>query len=176
VSIPLLGEHQVLNVTAALAVVTALGHSLDAAVHAASTLRPVEHRLELLPQTGPVRVIDDSYNANPVGVHDALDVLAAMNGGARVLVTPGLVELGSVEDEENRRYGRHAAEVCDHVIVMVARPAAALQAGLRDGGMAAGRIHLAHDLSEATAIIGRITHAGDTVLFANDLPDTYVSG
>jgi UDP-N-acetylmuramoyl-tripeptide--D-alanyl-D-alanine ligase len=121
-------------------------------------------------------VIDDSYNANPVGVHDALDVLAAMNGGARVLVTPGLVELGSVEDEENRRYGRHAAEVCDHVIVMVARPAAALQAGLRDGGMAAGRIHLAHDLSEATAIIGRITHAGDTVLFANDLPDTYVSG
>lgn len=176
VSIPLLGRHQVLNVTAALAVVERLGYSLDTAVRAAAALRPVEHRLELLQQTGPVRVIDDSYNANPVGVHDALDVLASMNGGARVLVTPGLVELGSVEDEENRRYGRHAAAVCDHVIVMIARPSSALQAGLHDGGMAAERIHLAHDLSEATAIIGRITRAGDTVLFANDLPDTYLSG
>jgi UDP-N-acetylmuramoyl-tripeptide--D-alanyl-D-alanine ligase len=174
VSIPLLGRHQVLNVTAALAVVHRLGHSLDAAVSAAARLQPVEHRLQPMPQTGPVRVIDDSYNANPVGVHDALDVLAAMNGGAKVLVTPGLVELGSVEDAENRRYGEHAATVCDHVIVMLARPAAALQAGLHDGGLAPERIHLARDLTEATAIIGRITHAGDTVLFANDLPDTYL--
>ncbi|MGH7686951.1 MAG: Mur ligase family protein [Candidatus Dormibacteria bacterium] len=175
VSIPLLGRHQVLNVTVALAVVHHLGHGLDAAVEAAAHLQPVEHRLQSMPQTGPVRVIDDSYNANPVGVHDALDVLAAMNG-AKVLVTPGLVELGPVEDTENRRYGEHAATVCDHVIVMDARPAAALQAGLRAGGMSPERIHLARSLPEATAIIGRITRAGDTVLFANDLPDTYLAG
>jgi UDP-N-acetylmuramoyl-tripeptide--D-alanyl-D-alanine ligase len=174
VAIPLLGRHQVLNVTAALAVVQHLGYSLDAAIAAAGRLRAVEHRLQPLPATGAVRVIDDSYNANPVGVHDALEVLAAMNGGARVLVTPGLVELGPMEDVENRRYGEHAAQVCDHVIVMVARPAGALRAGLAAGGLGADRIHLAHNLAEATAIIGRITHAGDTVLFANDLPDTYL--
>ena len=174
VSIPLLGRHQVLNVTAALAVVHRLGYSLDAAVGAAARLQPVEHRLQPMPQTGPVQVIDDSYNANPVGVHDALDVLAAINGGAKVLVTPGLVELGTVEDTENHRYGEHAATVCDHVIVMLARPATALQSGLRAGGLAPERIHLAHSLDEATAIIGRITRAGDTVLFANDLPDTYL--
>ena len=173
VSTPLLGRNQVLNVTAALAVVHLLGYSLGKAVAAAARLQPVEHRLEPLPASGPVRVIDDSYNANPVGVHDALDVLAAMNGGARVLVTPGLVELGAVEDAENRRYGEHAAAVCDHVIVMRARPAAALRAGLRAGGLADDRIHEARDLSDASAIIGRITRAGDTVLFANDLPDTY---
>lgn len=175
VTIPLLGRHQVLNTTAALAVVQRLGHSLDAAVAAAARLHAVEHRLQPLPVTGPVRVIDDSYNANPVGVHDALDVLAAMNGGAKVLVTPGLVELGALEDAENRRYGEHAARVCDHVIVMLARPAAALRAGLIAGGLDAGRIHVAHNLAEATAIIGRITRAGDTVLFANDLPDTYLA-
>ena len=173
VTTPLLGRNQVLNVTAALAVVHLLGHSLGKAVAAAAGLQPVEHRLEPLQTSGPVRVIDDSYNANPVGVHDALDVLAAMNGGARVLVTPGLVELGTVEDAENRRYGEHAAAVCDHVIVMRARPAAALRAGLRAGGLADDRIHEARDLSDATAIIGRIARAGDTVLFANDLPDTY---
>ena len=58
-------------------------------------------------------MIDDSYNANPVGVHNGLEVLAAMSGAHKFLITPGLVELGSVEDEENRRYGEHAAKVCD---------------------------------------------------------------
>ena len=173
VTTPLLGRNQVLNVTAALAVVHLLGYSLGKAVAAAAGLQPVEHRLQPLPTPGALRVIDDTYNANPVGVHDALDVLAAMNGGAKVLVTPGLVELGAVEDEENRRYGEHAAAVCDHVIVMVARPAAALRAGLRAGGLASDHIHEARTLDDATAIIGRITRAGDTVLFANDLPDTY---
>ena len=48
---------------------------------------------------GPMTVIDNSYNANPVGVHNGLEVLAAMSGGAKFLVTPGLVELGSVEDD-----------------------------------------------------------------------------
>ena len=48
---------------------------------------------------GPLTVIDDSYNANPVGVHNGLEVLAAMSGGTKFLVTPGLVELGSVEDD-----------------------------------------------------------------------------
>ncbi len=173
VTTPLLGSSQVLNVTAALAVVHILGHSLGKAIAAAAGLQPVEHRLQPLPTPGALRVIDDTYNANPVGVHDALDVLAAMNGGAKVLVTPGLVELGAVEDAENRRYGEHAAAVCDHVIVMVARPAAALRAGLRAGGLADDRIHEARTLDDATAIIGRITRSGDTVLFANDLPDTY---
>lgn len=173
VTTPLLGRNQVLNVTAALAVVHVLGYSLGKAVAAAAKLEPVEHRLQPLPTPGALRVIDDTYNANPVGVHDALDVLAAMNGGAKVLVTPGLVELGAVEDAENRRYGEHAAAVCDHVILMVARPAAALRAGLRAGGLADDHIHEARTLDDATAIIGRITRGGDTVLFANDLPDTY---
>lgn len=174
VRIPLLGRHQVLNVTAALCVVVLLGHDLDAAVAAAAKLEPVEHRLQPLRTGGPVTVIDDSYNANPVGVHNGLEVLAAMNGGRKILVTPGLVELGSVEDEENRRYGEHAAAVCSDVIVMEARPAAALQAGLRAGGLAADHIHLVRTLDEATAVIGRVSRPGDVVLFANDLPDTYL--
>jgi len=176
VAIPLLGRHQALNVTAALAMVVLLGRSLDAAVRAAGSLQPVEHRLQRLQTGGAVTVIDDSYNANPVGVHEGLDVLATFDGGAKILVTPGLVELGSVEEEENRRYGRHAAAVCDHVIVAEARPAAALRAGLVEGGMRKDRIHSVHGLAETTALIARIARPGDVVLFANDLPDTYLGG
>jgi UDP-N-acetylmuramoyl-tripeptide--D-alanyl-D-alanine ligase len=107
-------------------------------------------------------------------VHNGLEVLAEVDARLRILVTPGLVELGAVEDAENRRYGEHAARVCDHVIVMDARPGRALREGLRAGGMADDHVHVVRTLAEATAVIGRIAGAGDAVLFANDLPDTYL--
>jgi len=176
VTIPLLGRHQVANVSAALAAVHVLGYSIDSAIAVAATLAPVEHRLQVMPTSGPLTVIDDSYNANPVGVHNGLEVLAAMPGGGKFLVTPGLVELGSVEDEENRRYGAHAAKVCDHVIVMSARTSDALCAGLRDGGLGEDRIHVAATLEEATTVLQSLSRPGDVVLFANDLPDTYLPG
>jgi UDP-N-acetylmuramoyl-tripeptide--D-alanyl-D-alanine ligase len=123
---------------------------------------------------GPLTVIDDSYNANPVGVHNGLEVLAAMSGAHRFLITPGLVELGSVEDDENRRYGEHAAKVCDHVIVMSAKTSAALCAGLREGGMSDDSIHVVETLDDATRLLQSLSRPGDVVLFANDLPDTYM--
>ena len=174
VTIPLLGRHQVANVSAALAAVHVLGYSVDDAITAAATLEQVEHRLQLMATAGPLTVIDDSYNANPVGVHNGLEVLAAMPGEHKFLITPGLVELGSVEDEENRRYGAHAARVCDHVIVMSAKTSAALCAGLREGGMSEDRIHVVETLDEATRLLQTLSRPGDVVLFANDLPDTYL--
>ena len=151
-----------------------LGYSIDAAIAAVTSLGQIEHRLQLMRTAGPLTVIDDSYNANPVGVHNGLEVLAAMDAGAKFLVTPGLVELGSVEEAENRRYGAHAAVVCDHVIVMSAKTSEALRAGLRGSGMAEDRIHIVDSLDEATAVLQRLSKPGDVVLFANDLPDTYL--
>ena len=174
VTIPLLGRHQVANVSAALAAVHTLGYPVDDAISTATSLEQVEHRLQLMANAGPLTVIDNLYNANPVGVHNGLEVLAAMSGAHKFLITPGLVELGSVEDEENRRYGEHAAKVCDHVIVMSAKTSAALCAGLRDGGMADDRIHVVDTLDEATRLLQTLSRPGDVVLFANDLPDTYL--
>ncbi len=174
IAVPLLGRHQVLNVSAALATVHRLGLPLEPALDAVASLRPVDHRLQPVATSNGITVIDDSYNANPVGVHNGLEVLAEMDARQRILVTPGLVELGSVEDAENRRYGEHAAHVCDHVIVMDARPARALREGLRAGGMPDAHVHLVRSLGQATEVIGRLAGAGDAVLFANDLPDTYL--
>ena len=175
VLVPLLGRHQVLNVSAALATVHRLGLPLQPALDAVASLQPVDHRLQPVATGNAITVIDDSYNANPVGVHNGLEVLAQLDAGKRILVTPGLVELGSVEEAENRRYGEHAAAVCDHVIVMDAQPGRALREGLRDGGMSDQQVHVVRSLAEATAVIGRIAVAGDAVLFANDLPDTYMA-
>jgi UDP-N-acetylmuramoyl-tripeptide--D-alanyl-D-alanine ligase len=174
VVVPLLGRHQVLNVSAALATVHRLGLPLQAALESVASLRPVDHRLQPVSTGNAITVIDDSYNANPVGVHNGLEVLAELDARSRILVTPGLVELGPVEDAENRRYGEHAARVCDHVIVMDARPGRAVREGLRAGGLPDDRVHVVRSLAEATAVIARIAVAGDAVLFANDLPDTYL--
>jgi UDP-N-acetylmuramoyl-tripeptide--D-alanyl-D-alanine ligase len=174
VGIPLLGQHNILNVSAALAVVHLLGLSVPQAVAAAAHLEPAPHRLQLMPRTGGVTIIDDSYNANPVGIHNGLDVLEQMRGQAKILVTPGLVELGSIEDAENRELGRHAARVCRDVILVGAQQTRPIKAGLCDGGMPDERIHVVDTLEEVTATLGRITGVGDVVLFANDLPDSYL--
>ena len=174
VRIPLLGSHNILNVSAALAAVHLLGFPVAEAVRDTATLQPVEHRLQVLSSAGGVTVIDDSYNANPVGINNGLDVLAQMQGRQKILVTPGLVELGPLEDEENQKLGAHAARVCDQVILVGARQTQPIRAGLQRSNFPAGAIHVVETLAEVTATLGRIAGHGDVVLFANDLPDTYL--
>ena len=174
VSLPLLGQHNILNVSAALAVVHLLGLPVAQAVHDIIRLEPSQHRLQIIPSKGGITVIDDSYNANPVGVHNGLDVLAQMPGRAKILVTPGMVELGSVEETENKHFGKHAAQVCDHVILVGAQQTKPILAGLQESGFSPEHIHVVNTLEEVTATIGQIAKPGDVVLFANDLPDTYL--
>lgn len=170
----LLGRHNALNVAAALAAVECLGLPLEPSVRAVSDLEPTEHRLQPLPGGAGVTVIDDSYNANPVGVRNALETLQAMDASQRILVTPGLVELGPREAEENRAFGRHAAAVCDHVVVVGSHNRLDLEAGLREGGMAAERVRAVESLEQATEALGALVRPMTVVLFCNDLPDPYL--
>ncbi|MGH7869293.1 MAG: Mur ligase family protein, partial [Candidatus Dormibacteraceae bacterium] len=142
----LLGRHNALNVAAALAAVECLGLPLEPSFGAVANLEPTEHRLQPMPGGAGVTVIDDSYNANQVGVHNALEVLNEMDSSPRILVTPGLVELGPQQAEENRRFGQHAAKVCDYVIVVGAWNQPDLAAGLHEGGMAEERVHMVDSL------------------------------
>ena len=174
VSIPLLGQHNILNVSAALAVVHLLGLPVAQAARDAIRLEPAQHRLQLMPSKGGITVIDDSYNANPVGVHNGLDVLAQMPGCAKILVTPGMVELGSVEETENKRFGKHAAQVCNQVILVGTQQTKPIFAGLQESGFSSERIHIVNTLEEVTTTLSQIAKPGDVVLFANDLPDTYL--
>jgi UDP-N-acetylmuramoyl-tripeptide--D-alanyl-D-alanine ligase len=175
VAIPLLGQHNILNVSAALAVIHLLDLPVAEAARDALRLEPAPHRLQLIPSPGGMTIIDDSYNANPVGVNNGLEVLRQMRGRRKILVTPGLVELGAVEETENRRFGEHAAAVCDEVILVGARQTAPIAEGLRAGGLPAERTHVVESLDEVTATLARIAGPGDVALFANDLPDTYLA-
>lgn len=172
VTSPLLGRHNVSNVLAAATVALEHGLTLAEVAAAVGRLEPVPHRLQLLAGQNGVTVIDDAYNANPAGARAALEVLAAFPG-RKVLVTPGLVELGPLEAERHAELGRAAAAVCDYIILVGRERTAAIAAGARAAGFPAERLFQVADLPEATARLGRLVAPGDVVLFENDLPDQY---
>ncbi len=146
----LLGRHNVANLLAAAAAGTSLGMSLDAIGRALARVTPPAHRLApILNRQAGIVVIDDAYNSNPVGAAAALEVLASHQAERRLLVTPGMVELGEREAEENERFGQHAAEVCDLVVLVGEERSRPIRAGLDAASFPGDRIHVVANASEA---------------------------
>ena len=169
----LLGRHNVSNILAATAVATECGMTLEEIRVAIANVAPVPHRLQLTSSEGNVTIIDDSFNANPVGAKAALEVLTEIQGGKKVLVTPGMVELGEREYEENKRLGEHAADVCDLVILVGPRRTTPILDGLKAAQYPSQQIIIALNLEEVKQHLATQVQAGDVVLFENDLPDNY---
>lgn len=169
----LLGRHNVSNILAAATVAMELGMSLNEIAEAVKGLEPIPHRLQLIHGAGGVNVIDDAFNANPAGAKIALEVLAEFKGGRRILVTPGLVELGEREYEENKQIGIAAAKVCDYVILIGTKRTKPIYEGLKETGFPENNIFVEKSLNAATERFRGLLKAGDAVLFENDLPDTY---
>jgi len=136
-------------------------------------LKPAESRL--VAQTSPegITIINDAYSANPTGIVSALAVLGMYQTGRRLLITPGMVELGDLMERENTRLGEIAAQHATDVILVGSKQTEPILNGLRGAQFAADHIHVVETLSEAVAWYQRNLSAGDTVLFLNDLPDTY---
>ena len=166
----LLGMHNILNITGAAAVAHYMGLSMKQIASGVRHLEPVEHRLQLIP--GPVTVIDDAFNANPEGAKAALDVLRGFSG-RRIVVTPGLVELGEEEDQRNEELGEQIAKCVDFAILIGEKRSQPILAGLQKRGFDLSNTFVVSSLEQATAVLGSLTETGDVVLFENDLPDNY---
>jgi UDP-N-acetylmuramoyl-tripeptide--D-alanyl-D-alanine ligase len=174
VSAGLLGRHNVLNLLAAAAVGRVLGIAPERIAEGLGQVRAPEHRLQPIANArAGVVVIDDAYNSNPDGAAAALQVLGEHPASRRLLVTPGMVELGELESELNRRFGEQAGAVCDVAILVGPARTAPIREGLSAAGMNPASVHVVRDIGEATELLGRLTRTGDVVLFENDLPDTY---
>ena len=168
----LLGKHNIANIVGCACVAHCLGLTPAQIRLGIRKLQPVEHRLQLVPTAGGVTVIDDAFNANPSGVRAAMEVLSAFEG-RKIVVTPGLVELGEREAEENRAFGRVMAGVADIVLLVGPRHTKPIYEGLVESGFSEGAIHVFKSLSEATEALWKLAKPGDVVIFENDLPDNY---
>jgi UDP-N-acetylmuramoyl-tripeptide--D-alanyl-D-alanine ligase len=169
----LLGEHFILNVLAATAAAVECGMTLQQIAAAVAAMPPVPHRLQLLPAASGITTIDDAYSANPDGARAALRVLSQMNGGRRILVTPGFIELGNREREFNRELGTLASGSCDLLVLVGARHTEPIRDGAVDAGMSPDSIKVVESVSAARGFLSQVSKPGDTILFENDLPDNY---
>jgi len=168
----LLGRHNVYNILSALALGYEFGISVKDLQIGVKKVRPIEHRLELK-KLGNFYQIDDAYNSNPVGAKSALDVLN-MTDGDKVVVTPGMVELGEKEEELNHIFGKQIANVADKVILIGEKRTKPIYDGLLSEGYKKEDIYISNDVREAYTILNKLKDKKDLyALFENDLPDAY---
>lgn len=172
-STKLIGRHNVCNICAAIAVADKLDVPMSAIVAQVKRLECAPHRLQLL-NKGNCIVIDDAYNSNPAGAKAALDTLGEFDG-YRVLVTPGIVELGALQEDANREFGKNAASVCDFVATVGRENADAIRKGLTESGFAEAKYLAADTLGQAMDAVYAADSGGKTkiILLENDLPDNY---
>lgn len=169
---PLHGRPMLSNLMAAFTMAAALGVHPDVLMAVIRNLKPVDNRLQV--QTnGAVTWINDAYNSNPAGFKAALDVLGRMPATRRVLITPGMVELGDQQVERNREVAAEAAKVCDLVLLVGETNRVALATGLKDGGAKDDAVRWFARRDEAFAAFAAMQAPGDVVLVENDLPDLY---
>ena len=117
-------------------------------------------------------IIDDAFNSNPNGAQAALKVLKDFEG-RRIIITPGMVELGDGEEAFNHAFGEKMAECVDVAILVGKKHTAPIAKGLAEAGFPQENLHVVSTLDEATAILRQIGRPGDVALFENDLPDNY---
>ncbi len=168
----LVGNHNVQNIAGAIAAAHTLGIPMEKLRYPVKQLESVPHRLQLVKQGNRI-LLDDSYNSNKSGFKAALDTLA-MFKELRILMTPGMVELGEKQYDENKEVGVYAADKCDYAVLVGKEQTRPIQDGLKEAGFAAGRMIVVNTLQEAFQMVNAIPDERQKiVLIENDLPDNY---
>ena len=167
----LLGTANVYNILSAIALGHELGMSIKQLQLGTKKIKTIEHRLELK-KYNKITIIDDAYNSNPIGSKMALDVLNLMEG-KKIIVTPGMIELGEEEYKLNKKFGMQIADVCDKVILVGKNQTKAIQDGLKEKKYDKAKIDIINDVKEAFTIINRLNEDNVYVLLENDLPDIF---
>jgi UDP-N-acetylmuramoyl-tripeptide--D-alanyl-D-alanine ligase len=174
VNTKLLGSLNVLNIVAGVAIADKFGLTEDQIKMGVKFIKPVEHRLELRPNPNGSIIIDDSYNSNNRGAKMALEVLGSFKGKQRILITPGIVELGDKAYEINKELGKEATKHSDFIILVGEKQAGPMLDGLKEEKYPENKTMVAKNLDEAIKKMYELMDANTVVLLENDLPDNYL--
>jgi UDP-N-acetylmuramoyl-tripeptide--D-alanyl-D-alanine ligase len=159
------GRHLVPHALVALAVAERMGVGIDEAAEALAAGSHADHRMEVAEALSGATLVDDTYNASPVSVSAALDLLAEtplLAGRRRIAVLGDMLELGPDEERLHREIGARAAEAADAIVAVGPRGA-----WIADGAASGGaRVATAADADEAVAVLERdvAPSVGDLVL------------
>ncbi len=168
----LLGKHNAENIALAAALALKLGLTAEEIAKGVANVTYIPHRLELSEVNG-VYVLDDGYNANERGAKEAIDALKRFSG-KRVLVTPGIVEGGVLEEKINGELGEYIANAgLDKVILVGTTLVNAVKSGYVSAGGDTEKLAVCENLEKAKELFSGFLEKGDCILFLNDLPDVY---
>lgn len=170
----LLGELNILNIVCAISVADTLGLSEDEIKIGVKYIKPVKHRLELKQNPNGSIIIDDAYNSNVKGAKMALEVLKTFENKKRILITPGIVELGEKSNEINKELGILATKSSDFIILVGANQAVPIYEGIKETNYSLENVFIAENLQEALLKMNEIIDNNSVVLLENDLPDNYL--
>lgn len=175
VSTRLLGHHSVSDILAAAAMAHILGVGENDIKYAISTLKPTEHRLELKNYINGSLLIDDAYNSNPEGCLEAVRVLGSFKGKKRVIITPGLIELGAREYDCNYALGLEATKHCDTIILVGQNRSKPMMDAINTTDFNKNNVYVVSSFKEAMEIYTSTANSDSVVLLENDLPDNYLN-
>jgi UDP-N-acetylmuramoyl-tripeptide--D-alanyl-D-alanine ligase len=163
------------NVACALAVALEMEVPIDAVLPRLASLPVPSNRLQVYRSPAGFEIVDDTFNANPAGAAVALQLLASVgrDSGRRAVVTPGMVELGSLQGKENERFAKRCASVATDVVVVGRTNRRALLAGLAAAPAGSVGVQVVANRDDAVSWVKRNLAEGDAVLYENDLPDHF---
>ena len=102
----------------------------------------------------------------------ALDVLNLMDG-TKIIVTPGMIELGEKQYELNEKFGEYISEVCDYVILVGKNQTKPIYDGLMSKKYNDKNVFVLNDVKDAFPLMSRLADDNTYVLLENDLPDLF---
>lgn len=167
----LLGECNILNITAAITLARILHVPMADLQQAVEHLPFVEHRLEMK-KMGADILIDDAYNSNLQGALAACRVLKEMPNW-RVIITPGFMELGELQQSHSRAFGEEIAKSADEVVLVGKEQTKEIYGSLIEQQFPEEQIHVCGTMQEAITFAKRLTSRKKTILIENDIPDIF---
>jgi len=172
-STKIVGKHNLSNILAGIIVAKNLNVEINAIKYAVSHIEQVEHRLNIRRTPGGITIIDDAYNSNPSGAEMALEVLSGFQSGQRIVVTPGMIELGEKQFDYNYNFGKQISTSADYAVIVGEYNRDAIVKGLKDSNFNNDKLYLAASFNDAMKHLNEKLTKGSVVLYENDLPDTF---
>ena len=167
----LLGKHNISNILVSIAIANHLNVDFNDIIKAVKRCPYVKHRLELKKING-YTFIDNAFNSNPQGANMSLDVLSMMNN-KRFIITPGMIDLGEIQDKCNYEFGLYMKDKVDIVILVGIKQTKHIYQGLIDSNFNMDNVIVKETVKQAFDTVYTLATTNDTILLENDLPDAF---
>lgn len=168
----IIGKENLRNIVIASSIAYNMGLSFNEISESIRKLEPPPHRLNII-DNGTIIVIDDAYNSNPVGARMAIDLLSKHNKGRRIIITPGFIDLGKKEFDENKKLGEYMKEKVDYVLLVGGKRTKPIFDGLIKENFSKENIFIFKNFFEANDFLKKFLKPNDAILFENDLPEIF---